>query len=186
MRKVILCVAVTFDGYIEGLNKEIDWLSFTEETGKVLNRFLDSIDTVLYGRTSYEMWGTYSPNEDSAEFEKHFYERLNKMTKYVFSSTKNTFDGNPVVVQSGIENKMQQLKQQPGKDIWLYGGSKLITTFMNLDLVDEFKLAVYPVILGAGTPLFKDIDHRVNLQLSDVKAGEGGVMEITYQRKTAK
>lgn len=182
MRKVILCLAVSFDGFIEGPNKETDWLSFSEESGKALHKFLAGIDTILYGRVSYEAWGNYSPAADSAAFEKNFYDKVNKMTKYVFSSSKNTFDGNPVVVQSGIQNSMEQLKQQPGKDIWLYGGAGLISTFMNLNLIDEFRLAIYPVVLGAGNPLFKNIAHRVKLKLTEVKGGASGVIEVTYQK----
>ena len=77
MRKIILSLAVSFDGFIEGPNKEIDWLSFTPETGEVLNKFLQEIDTVLYGRVSYEAWGTYQPAADAADFEKNFYSKLN-------------------------------------------------------------------------------------------------------------
>lgn len=181
MRKIILCLAVSFDGYIEGANGEIDWISFTEETGEVLNKFLEDIDTVLYGRTSYEAWGTYKPTDEGADSEQSFYSKLHKMQKYVFSTTQSSFPGNPIVVQKDIKKTMQELKKQPGKNIWLYGGSSLITTFMNLDLVDEFSIAVYPVILGAGKPLFKDVDHRVNMKLRDIKNYEGGVVLFNYE-----
>lgn len=182
MRKIIMSLAISFDGYIEGPNGEIDWLSFTEETAEFLNNFLDGIDTVLYGRVSYEAWGAYQPGEDAADFEKNFYRKLNGMKKYVFSQQKSSFDGNPVVVQSGIKEVMEDLKKQPGKDIWLYGGSSLITTFMNLDLVDEFQVAVSPIILGAGKPLFQGIDHRVKLKLLDVKPGKSGEVLFIYER----
>jgi dihydrofolate reductase len=182
MRKIILSLAISFDGYIEGPNREIDWLSFSEETGLVLNKFLQEIDTVLYGRVSYEAWGTYSPAEDAADFEKSFYSKLHAMRKYVFSTTESQFPGNPVVVQSDIREAMQDLKRQPGKNIWLYGGSGLITSFMNLDLVDEFYIAVYPIVLGAGKPLFKDIDHRVPLKLREVKPAKSGAVLFTYER----
>ena len=177
-----MSLAVSFDGYIEGPNKEIDWLSFDEETGEALNNFLQEIDTVLYGRVSYEAWGTYQPAEDAPEFEKEFYSKLHGMTKYVFSNTKSHLEGDPVVVQSNIKKAMQELKSQPGKHIWLYGGSGLITTFMNLNLVDEMMIAVYPVILGGGKSLFKDIDHRVKLKLLEVKESKSGAVQFTYAR----
>src|SRR5687768_8980205 len=183
MRKIILSLAISFDGFIEGPNGEIDWLSFSEETGEVLSQFLEEIDTVLYGRVSYEAWGAYEPAEDAAEFEKNFYRKLDCMRKYVFSTTKSKFAGNPVVVQSGIKKTIDELKDQPGKNIWLYGGSSLITTFMNLDLVDEFKIAVYPIILGAGKPLFKNIDHRVKLKLIEVEESKIGAVMYTYERE---
>jgi dihydrofolate reductase len=182
MKRVILSLAASFDGFIEGPNSEIDWLTFDEETGEVLNKFLQEIDTVLYGRVSYEAWGNYSPPDDSAEFEKIFYTRLNRMAKYVFSSTREHFPGQPKVVKSGISEFMSSLRQQPGKNIWLYGGSGLISTFLNLDLVDEFRIAVAPIILGKGTPLFKEVNHRIKLDLVHVRAGKSGVVEFKYER----
>jgi len=182
MRKIILTLAVSLDGFIEGPNREIDWIEFSEETGKALGKFLTEIDTVLYGRVSYEAWGNYSPGDNSSDFEKDFYSLLNKMTKYVFSSSKTKFEGNPILVKSGFEHIIQNLKQRPGKDIWLYGGAGLISTFVNLNLVDEFRLAVFPIILGAGNPLFKEIKHRVKLKLLEVKSGKSGIVELYYER----
>lgn len=178
-----MSLAISFDGFIEGPNGEIDWLEFNEETADSLNKFLEGIDTVLYGRTSYEAWGTYQPAPGSADFEKTFYAKLHAMKKYVFSATQSHFAGDPVVIGSGIKEAMEDLKKQPGKDIWLYGGSSLITTFMNLHLVDEYQIAVAPVILGAGKPLFKDIDHRVQLQLVKTETSASGTVLFVYERR---
>jgi len=177
-----MSLAVSLDGFIEGPNREIDWIEFTEEAGTALSQFLEEIDTVLYGRVSYEAWGHYTPPADSADFEKEFYKKLNKTTKYVFSTTKDHFEGNPIVVKSDIKHTIEQLKQQPGKHIWLYGGSQLITTFLNLDLVDEFRIAVMPIVLGAGNPLFKEISHRVKLKLLKAEGSPSGVVELNYER----
>ena len=76
---------------------------------------------------------------------------------------------------------MNKLKKQSGKDIWLYGGAELISSFMNLDLVDEFRIAIMPVVLGAGKPLFKNITHRANLKLAEVKTSTSGVMQVYYE-----
>lgn len=180
-RKVILNLAVSLDGYIEGPNGEIDWLVFSEETGKVLHKFLGEIDTILYGRISYEKWGTYVPADDSPDFEKNFYEKTGKMSKYVFSTSKNDFDGNPKVVQSEIQKTIGHIKGQSGKNIWLYGGAKLITSFFNLNLIDELRLAVCPIILGAGKPLFKDILDREKLNLVKSENHESGIVALTYR-----
>lgn len=184
MRKIILSLAISFDGYIEGPNGEIDWISFSDEAGQMLNNFIKGIDTILYGRVSYEAWGTYEPGGESMEAENSFYNSIHRMKKYVFSTTRTEFPGNPIVVQSGIAEAMNELKKQPGKDIWLYGGSSLITTFMNLDLVDKYLIAVYPVVLGAGKPLFKDINHRIPLRLVNVEKYKEGEVLFTYERKT--
>jgi dihydrofolate reductase len=181
MRKIILSLAVSLDGFIEGPNKEVDWMTFNEETGIELNKFLQEIDTILYGRVSYEMYGNYSPPEGSSDLEKDFYSKTNKLAKYVFSSSKDKFEGNPIVVKSDIAQTIQKLKQQPGKHIWLYGGSNLITTFLNLNLVDEIRIAVMPVILGGGTPLFKGIKDRVKLKLLKATSSELGVVGLSYE-----
>jgi dihydrofolate reductase len=182
MRKIILNVAVSLDGFIEGPNKEIDWIVFDAEGGNALNAFAQEIDTILYGRVSYEGWGNYTPPADADTFDKNFYATTGKMTKYVFSSTKDKFEGNPTVIHSNIAERMHQLKQQPGKSIWLFGGGVLITTFMNLGLVDEFRLAVMPVIIGSGTPLFKDIKDRLSLKLTKAAPSTAGVMELWYEK----
>lgn len=181
MRKVILCLAVSFDGFIEGPNGEIDWIVFDKEGGSDLTEFIKEIDTVFYGRISYEMWGRPEITEASSEFEKSFYGELNKMDKYVFTATKSEFGGNPHVVKDDISQLVTELKSRPGKHIWLYGGASLITTFANLDLIDEFRIAVMPVIIGKGKPLFKDIENRMELKLVEVMGSPSGVVKVTYQ-----
>lgn len=181
MRKVILCLAVSFDGFIEGPDGEIDWIVFDSEGGSELTDFIQEIDAVLYGRISYEMWGNPEITDSSSEFEKNFYGALSKMDRYVFTRTKTEFDGNPTVVKLDIPELIQKLKQQSGKNIWLYGGASLITTFMNLDLVDEFRIAVMPVIIGHGKPVFKDIQNRHKLKLIDVKHSTAGVLGLYYE-----
>ncbi len=180
-RKVILSLAVSLDGYIEGPNAEIDWLIFSEETGKVLHQFLDEIDTMLYGRVSYEKWGAYDPPEDSPDFEKTFYDKTGKMTKYVFSTSRKAFEGDPIVVKSDIEQAIHKIKKQPGKNIWLYGGAKLISTFLNLNLIDEIRLAICPIILGDGKPLFNAIRERKKLNLVKAEGHKSGMVALTYQ-----
>jgi dihydrofolate reductase len=73
------------------------------------------------------------------------------------------------------------LKNKPGKDIWLYGGASLITTFINLGLVDEFRLSIHPVVLGEGKPLFIDLKQRLNLKLVNTRTFSSGVVQLSYQ-----
>lgn len=184
MRKIILNLAVSLDNYIEGPNGETDWLTFSEETGKVLHNYLKEIDTILYGRTSYEKWGTYVPEENAMDFEKDFYNATDKMAKYVFSKSIPDFKGSPIIVAANIAQRMQDLKKQSGKNIWLYGGAGLISTFMNLGLIDEFRLAICPIVLGKGKPLFKDLKDRTKLELLDVQSHTSGFLALTYRPLT--
>jgi dihydrofolate reductase len=177
MRKIILDLAVTLDGFIEGPNGEIDWCIMDGESN--FDKFLDSIDTIFYGRISYDLWGNYQPAEDEDPFMKGIYKAIHSKAKYVFSTTKED-DGKARFIRSDIKERVLEIAKQPGKDIWLYGGGKLITAFINLGLVDVFRLAVHPVVLGSGKPLFQDIKDRINLKLTDTKTTESGVVFLNY------
>ena len=139
------------------------------------------IDTVLYGRISYEMWGSPEITEKSSEFEKKFYGAIGKMDRYVFSRTRTEFKGDPIVVRDVAADLIRDLKSRPGKNIWLYGGASLVTTFMNLDLVDEFWLGVMPVILGQGKPLFQNVEQRHKLKLKRSTASKSGAIGVRYE-----
>jgi dihydrofolate reductase len=143
--------------------------------------FLAGIDTIFYGRISYDLWGNYQPEADEDPFMKDIYKAIHSKKKYVFSTTKQD-DGKATFIHSDIKESVQEILKQPGKDIWLYGGGKLITTFINLGLVDVFQLAVHPVILGSGKPLFQDIKDRTNLKLAETKPSKSGVVFLSYTR----
>jgi len=178
-RKVILDLAVTLDGFIEGPNGEIDWCIMDGESNFL--DFLDTIDTIFYGRVSYELWGNYEPGPDSAVLSKQICDAINAKAKYVFSKTKEKDDtGNATYITGNVPDWVSNKLNTPGKDIWLYGGADLITSFINAELVDELRLAVHPVILGAGKPLFQHITKRASLRLESVIASKNGVAQMTY------
>jgi dihydrofolate reductase len=183
MRKIILDVAVTLDGFIEGSNSEIDWIVSDDETdfGDIITEILNGIDTIFYGRISYDLWGNYRPDKNASTKLKEAYRLLHSKKKYVFSTTKKNDSTNTIFINENIKEKVQEILKQSGKNIWLYGGGNLITTFINLGLVDVYRLAVYPVILGSGKPLFNDIKQRVGLKLMEVKNHNSGVILLTYE-----
>jgi len=92
-----------------------------------------------------------------------------------------TLDGFIEGPNGEIKEKVLEIKRQPGKNIWLYGGAKIITTFLNFDLIDEYKLAVHPVILGKGKPLFENIEGMHKLKLVEVKGHKSGVTLMIYR-----
>lgn len=173
-RKIFLDLAVTLDGFIEGPKGEVDWCIMDPDMD--FNKFLDQIDTILYGRKSYDLWGQYKPDT-----EKEIWGLVHSKEKYVFSKTQKKSENNVTFINENIEEEIIKLKNKPGKDIWLYGGASLITTFINLGLVDEFRLSVHPIILGEGKPLFIDIEHRVKLKLVETKRFSSGVVQLCYQ-----
>ncbi|NQF13055.1 dihydrofolate reductase [Brevibacillus sp. HB1.3] len=178
-RRIILDLAVTLDGFIEGKNGEVDWCIMDAEMGFV--HFLHQIDTILYGRKSYDLWGQYTPENEHTDTEKEIWGLVHGKEKYVFSKTQKGTDHKAIFINDNILEEVNLLKNKPGKDIWLYGGASLITTFINLELVDEFRLSVHPVILGEGKPLFTDIKQRLNLSLVNTKTLSSGVVQLIYQ-----
>jgi dihydrofolate reductase len=177
-RKIILDLAVTLDGFIEGKNGEVDWCIMDPDMG--FNDFLHQIDTILYGRKSYELWGQYTPEAEVAETERELWDLVHSKQKYVFSRTQKATDDKAKYINNQILEEVNILKNKPGKDIWLYGGASLITTFIKLELVDEFRLSVHPVVLGEGKPLFIDIQERINLKLVNSKSFSSGVVQLIY------
>ncbi|MFC3199578.1 dihydrofolate reductase family protein [Parapedobacter deserti] len=180
MRKIILDLAVSLDGFIEGPSQEVDWIIFDGENGEELVAFTDEVDTVLYGRTSYERYGNHVPSEGSSLAEQQFYDKVNRMTKVVFSNAKYDFEGNPEIIRNDVKRRVLELKSKKGKDIWLFGGSGLITSLLNLDLVDEIRIGINPIILGGGIPLFKEIQERIQLRLIKSKTYSSGLVGLFY------
>lgn len=177
-KKVILDLAVTLDGFIEGENGEVDWC--TMDPDMEFTNFLNQIDTILYGRKSYDLWGQYTPTIEDTDVEKEMWELVHSKEKYVFSRTQKGSDPKTIFINKNILEEVNKLKNLPGKDIWLYGGASLITNFINLGLVDEFRLSVHPVILGEGRPLFIDIKQRLNLKLIKTRTFSSGVVQLIY------
>ncbi len=183
MRKVILNLAMTLDGFVEGPNGELDWLVRDKEIdfGDILNDILSDRDIIFYGRVSYEKWGNFQPDESASQKLKDAYKLLHSKQKYVFSRTKTGDNSNASFISSNIKERVLEIKQQPGKNIWLYGGPGIITTFFNLDLIDELRLAVHPVIIGKGKPLFQGILNTHKLVLGFVQGYKSGVTLLTYK-----
>src|SRR5436190_4677362 len=167
MRKVILGVAVSLDGFIEGPNGEYDWCLTDQDYG--LSDFFKRVDTVFVGRKTYEMsLGMESP----AGFPK--------FKEYVFSTTLDKVKEGATLIKGDIKTEVEKIKNQQGKDIWLFGGASLTTSLMNLRLVDEPSLAVHPILLGGGKPLFNNIEDRIKLTLVDMKTYSTGLVSLTY------
>jgi len=168
MRKLILGVAVSLDGFIEGPNGEYDWCFTDQDYG--LTDFFKRIDTLFIGRKTYEM--AQSMGEAGAGFPK--------FKEYIFSTTLDKVKDGAILLKRDIKTEVEKIKKEKGKDIWLFGGAGLTTSLMNLGLVDELSLAVHPILLGNGKPLFKNIKDRIKLILVDTKTYSTGLVSLTY------
>jgi len=157
MRKVILSVAVSLDGFIEGPQGEYDWCPIPSK--EEMDAFLESVDAIFFGRKSFELSGT-------SMFPGKEY--------YIFSNTLNeTTSKNTHLVSGDIVKSVKAIKNQHGKDIWLYGGASLTTTFINHNLIDEMWLGVVPILLGNGKPLFQNIEGRKVFKTDGLKISPG-------------
>lgn len=178
VRRVVVDVAVTLDGFIEGKNGEIDWC--TMEPDMNFPQFLSTVDTIFYGRKSYEQWGQFVPDAQAAEDEQQLWHLVHSKEKHVFSTTQQ-FDG-VISVSGDIAEHVRALKEQPGGDIWLYGGASLVESFLAQQLIDEFRLSVHPIVLGDGKPLFSTAAKRMSLQLVSSQAFASGVVQLIYRK----
>lgn len=177
-RKIILDLAITLDGFIEGKHGEVDWCIMDPEMDFI--HFLNEIDTIIYGRKSYDLWGQFRPGKDAPDSEKEMWGIIHRKEKYVCSRTPRKTDNNAVFLNNNIAEEVNQLKNKPGKDIWLYGGASMMTTFIHAGLIDEYRLSVHPVILGEGTPLFVGLRQRLNVTLVQTRTFSSGVVQLIY------
>ncbi|WP_428230040.1 dihydrofolate reductase family protein [Flavobacterium sp.] len=178
MKKVILDLAVTLDGFIEGPNGEIDWCIMDDDMD--FDGFLSGIDTIFYGRVSYDSWGNFQPDADASSAEQKLWKGVHSKKKYVFSS-QNKKDNNATFVNSDIAAKVNEIKNHSGGDIWLYGGASLIKTFIQLNLIDIYRISVHPIALGSGKPLFEDLKNRIELKLLATNIFKSGVVQLIYE-----
>jgi len=173
MRKVILGLAVSLDGFIEGPNGEYDWCYTDQDYG--MSAFFKNVDAIFIGRKSYEM----SLGTDGGG------DMFPRMKEYVFSNTLKEIKRGELV-SGDIEAKVKAIKKKPGKDIWLFGGAELTRHLMNLRLVDLLWLSVHPILLGSGKPLFSDIKGRVQLKLIEAKSYNTGLVSMMYEVKKSR
>jgi len=171
MRKLILGLAVSLDGFIEGPNGEYDWCFMDPEYNMM--EFFQRFDTIFVGRKTYEMSAGMEGGPEG----------FPKFKVYVFSTTLDKVKDGSLLIKGDIQPAVEKIKLEKGKDIWLFGGAELTTSLMNLGLVDEVSLAVYPVILGAGKPLFNKIKNRIDLTLLNSKTYSSGLISLTYTLK---
>lgn len=183
--KVILDLAVSLDGYIEGPNGEVDWCIMDPEMN--FNTFLKQISAIIYGRKSYDLWGTYTPPLGNAENgDDTMWQEIHSKQKYVFTHQKSLVSANAKYIHSeDMVVSLDEIKAQQTKDIWLYGGSSIITSFINNNLIDEYRLSIHPVVLGSGKPLFEHLTDRVNLIHVETNTYQSGVVQLIYNKNNS-
>ncbi|MBA4053794.1 MAG: dihydrofolate reductase [Marivirga sp.] len=168
MRKIILNLAVSLDGYIAGPNGEYDWCLTDADYG--MTDFLSSVDATLMGGKSYRLLLEYGP--PYPEFINYVFTRTEKSSPYT----------NVELLSNDIPSFVTKLKKKDGKNIWLFGGAEIIHILRTHDLIDELILSVHPVLLGDGLSLFKKLKARKQFKLVDSITYPSGLVQITYKK----
>jgi dihydrofolate reductase len=184
MRKLIYSMSVSLDGFIAAPDGEIDWGVPDEELHRFHNQQVHEVGTHLLGRRLYETmlyWETAEENPSAAEVELEFARIWKSLPRIVFSKTLEKVEGNARLAREGVAEEVAKLKEQPGKDIAV-GGAGLASTCIELGLVDDYRLFVYPVVLGGGTPYFPALEERINLELVETRTFGSRVVYLRYRR----
>lgn len=181
-RSVVVSNFVTVDGCYAGPNGELDWFVWNDETERYSRDQLESVDTILFGRTTYELMKEYWPTPAADEEDPAITEAMNSLPKVVFSKTLERVDWeNARIVDGDVGDEVRELKAQDGEDIVIFGSGSIVQTLTNLGLVDEYRLFVNPVILGAGKGQFENVDVEVDLELVDSRTFSNGVVLLDYR-----
>ncbi len=184
MRKLIYSMSVSLDGFIAGPDGEIDWAGPDEELHRFHNQQVREIGAHLLGRRLYETmlyWETAEENPSASDVELEFARIWKGLPRIVFSKTLEKVEGNARLAREGVAEEVAKLKEQPGKDIAV-GGAGLASTCIELGLVDEYRLFVYPVVLGGGTPYFPALEEKIDLELVETRTFGSRVVYLRYRR----
>lgn len=166
MRKLVAGFAASLDGYIEAPNGAYDWILIDKEIdfAEQAKRF----DAYFYGRKSYEMALRMGTKAEAGT--KH----------YVFSRTLTNADNRFELINDDVNSTVLELKNQPGKDIAIFGGADLLASLLDLRLVDELSVSIIPVLLGSGKPMVANLKEKVWLVAQNTKTYSNGTVQITY------
>jgi dihydrofolate reductase len=186
MRKSILLVHTSLDGFVAGPNGELDGFDVSEENLQFVCKLTEEADAALFGRISYQMldsyWPTAKDQPNASKGEMAFSEWYNKVHKIVFSKTMAGKElMNTSVITENISSELIKIKQQAGKDILIFGSPSVSQLLMQLNLIDNYWIFVNPIIFGQGMPLFTGLKDKIKLKLLVAKQFLNGEFGLHYE-----
>ena len=191
MRRILLPVQMTLDGFATGPNGEMDWLpledpQLTAEHWEETWNELRSVDTLLLGRVTYQVWERFWPavrnHRAGTPHETRFARWVEGVEKVVFSRTLSSVEWNRArLVRDHPVNEIARLKHGPGRNLALAGGARLAQSFIRWGLIDEYLITVHPVLLGEGRPLFGELGLRRGLRLVGSHPFRSGAVLLKYR-----
>ena len=185
MRKVVFFMLISLDGFFEGPDRNINWHNVDEEFNQFAIEQLNTVDTLLFGRVTYEGMASYWPTPTAVANDPVVAGKINSLPKIVFSQSLSDvkWENTRLIKEKFIE-EVNKLKQQPGKDLIIFGSSDLAVTFIENGLIDEYRIMVNPVALGGGKSLFKGIHNKLQLKLLKTKTFKSGNVLLYYAPST--
>ncbi|WP_281272166.1 dihydrofolate reductase family protein [Paenibacillus flagellatus] len=181
VRKIIASEMLSVEGFMEEERGRLDWFAQDEELNDEAMNLLESVDAIIYGRVTYEMMAGFWPYAPGP-----FAARTNELQKYVVTGTlKETPWGtwnNARPLSGKLSEEIERLKNEPGKDMVIYGSGSVVRELTEHGLIDEYRLIVNPVVLGKGTPLFGALSGRLPLKLHEAKVFPSGAVALTYEK----
>lgn len=186
MRKVVLFMHLSLDGFAAGPNGELEWIPYTDEAQEYADEVVNTVGTSIYGRVTYEgmesYWPTVPTNPSSSKAERDHANWYINIEKVVISKSLEKIESNnTMLIKENIAEEIAKLKQQPGKDLVIFGSPSIARTFIELDLIDEYQLTISPVVLGSGIQLFQDNKKKINLKLLSTRTLQSGLFGLHYQ-----
>ena len=184
MRKVIFFMLTSLDGYFEGPGKDIYWHNVDDEFNEFAVEQLNTMNTLLFGKVTYEMMASYWPTPAAKTDDPVVAEKMNTTSKLVFSRTLEKVEWqNTRLIKDNFVEEIQKLKKQSGKDMIILGSSDLAVTFIKHGLIDEFRVMVNPLVLGDGKSLFRGMKGKLDLKLIKTRTFKNGNVLLYYEPK---
>jgi dihydrofolate reductase len=185
MKKLVLLMHTSLDGFVAGPNGEMDWIHADKEMFKIAGKRTDESDTALYGRVTYDMmegyWPTAADQPEATEHDRKHSAWYNSVQKLVVSRSLAGKDiPNTRILNEDVAEEISRQKQQEGKNILLIGSPSVVHLLMPDNLIDEYWLFVNPILLGKGIPLFQNITNTIKLKLESTKLFSSGVICLHY------
>lgn len=186
MRKLVLQMQVSADGYVAGLNGELDWMTWNwdDELKNVVSTITANIDCIILGRKLAQgfipHWAARCENPENPDYS--FARIMHDTPKIVFSRTIEHSDwDNTTIEQGDLAEVVSRMKQQDGKDIMVYGGSGFVSALVKEGLIDEYNLFVNPAAIGNGMQIFNTLDQKLPLKLVKATQFDCGIAQLQYQ-----
>jgi len=184
MGKLIVFNFLTMNGYYKGTNDDISWHRHGKEESEFAAKNLQSDAILVFGRVTYEQMAAYWPTENAIKNQPQVAKGMNNAEKIVFSrKLKKTEWDNTRLIKENVEEEIRKIKKQSGKDLVILGSGSIITQFAEWGLIDVYQFMIDPVALGGGTPAFKGLKSKLDLELTNTKTFKSGTVLVTYKVK---